>query len=108
MASTFSFIQGNRRPYFAIVVKNVLTNAAVDLTGASAVFYFRHRSGRTAKVSGSSVTLTDAAAGEIEYRWAAGDLDVPGFYQAEFRITHTDAKVQSVLIDDVEVKPKLG
>ena len=103
----YEFTTGNRRPFFAIIVKNELTNAAVNLTGATVAFYFLNKRTRVAKVSAGSVTLTDATNGQIEYRWGATDLDDPGFYLAEFRITHTDSNVQSVWVDDIEVLEKL-
>ncbi|MGH2384532.1 MAG: BppU family phage baseplate upper protein [Candidatus Limnocylindria bacterium] len=108
MATTFTFYQGNTRPFFAVQIRNNRTNGVVDLTGATVVFYFRHADGRAAKVSGATATVTDAVNGKVEYRWAAGDLDVPGIYDAEFRVTHTDAKVQTVRISGVKVIAKLG
>lgn len=107
----FEFVQGDTRPFFAVVVKNSLTNAALDLTGTTITFFFKNKRtalGATPKVNGSTVTITDAPGGKCEYRWAATDLDVPGIYEAVFKITHSDAKVQSVRIDNVVVHPKLA
>lgn len=108
MATKYEFTQGNRRAFFAIIVKNRLTNAAVDLTGATVTFYFREQGAIDAKVSAGAATLTDAVNGKVEYRWAAGDLDVPGIYDAEFRVAHADALVQSVFVDNVRVRAKLA
>ena len=108
MAAPFTFTSGNTKPYFSIKVVNDLTNAAVDLSGATVALYFREANARTAKVSGASCTVTDAPNGLVEYRWASTDLDVPGIYQADFRVTHSDGKIQSVLIDGIVVKAKLG
>lgn len=113
MANTFTFVQGDRRPFFAVIVKNQLDNAVVDLTGASGVFYMRSKYlvGQTAgspKVNGVAVNITSAVNGQAEYRWAAGDTDVPGFYQAAFKFTLSDGLVQTVVINDVEILPKLG
>lgn len=108
MAATFTFTQGNTRPFFSVQIVNDLTNGPVDFTGASVAFYFREQKARAAKVSGAACTITDAVNGLVEYRWAATDLDVPGVYDAEFRITHTDGKLQTVPVRGVVVSPKLG
>lgn len=107
MAATYTFNSGNTKPYFSIKVVNDLTNAAVDLSGATVAFYFREGNARTAKVSAGACTVTDATGGLVEYRWGANDLDVPGTYQADFRVTHTDGKIQSVFIDNIVVRAKL-
>lgn len=108
MAATFTFTQSDQRPYFAVVLKNSLTNAAVNLTGATAVFYMKHQRAKAAKVSAAAAVITDATNGLVEYRWASTDLDVPGIYDAEFRITHSDGKFQRVRIEGVEVLAKLA
>ncbi len=104
----YTFIQDDTRPFFAIIVKNNITNAAVDLTGTTVTFYMTNKRSRAPKVSAGACVLTDAANGKVEYRWAATDLDEPGLYEAEFRIVHTDTKPQRVRIDSVEVLEKLG
>ena len=81
---------------------------AISLAGASVTFYFREQANPVAKVSGSSVSITDAANGKVEYQWAATDLDVPGVYDAEFRVEFSDGRKQSVIIPDVVVLEKLG
>lgn len=108
MAATFTFTQGDRRPFFAVIVKNQLTNEVVDLTSCTATFYFKHERAKTAKVSGSSVNITSAVNGQMEYRWGANDLDVPGIYDAAFKITLSDGLVQTIVITGVEVLTKLG
>lgn len=105
----FEFVEGSRRPFFAVTVKSVLTNAAVSLSGASAVFYLREqKSDDTPKVNGVACVITDAAAGELEYRWAASDLDTPGIYDAIFDITFSDSLKQAILIKGVVVHPNLS
>ena len=106
--ATFQFTQGDQRPFFAVQIMNTLTNEAVSLTGATVTFNFKNDRSRTAKVTGGSCTVTDAANGKVEYRWASTDLDEPGIYTAEFVVAHTDTKVQSVVIENVEVRAQLG
>lgn len=111
MATFGPFVQSDTRPFFAAQIKNSVTNAVVDLSGATVTFYFTRKSaqiGGVAKVSAGACTVTDAVNGKVEYRWGATDLDVPGTYDAEFRIVHTDGKPQRVRIEDVVVLKKLG
>lgn len=103
----FTFTQTNTRAYFAVVIKNELTNSVADLTGTTVTFYFQHKKSKTSVVAGGACVLTDDANGEVEYRWGANDLNVPGIYKAEFLITFADGKTQSVVIDDVVVQPSI-
>lgn len=109
----YTFVQSDTRPFFAIIAKNNITNAAVDLTGMTITFYMWNKRTRVAKVSAGACTITDAVNGKVEYRWGATDLDDPGLYEAEFRLIHTDSKPQRIRIghdatDKVEVLEKLG
>lgn len=104
----YTFVSSDTRPFFAVQIKNTLTNAAVDLSTATVTFYFKHQRAQVAKVTAGSCTVTDATNGKVEYRWGATDLDVPGIYDAEFRVVHSDTKPQRVRIEGVEVLPKLG
>lgn len=108
----YCFVQGNTRPYFAIRVRQSQDNSVVDLTNTTVAFYFRHQHNtdpNTAEVNGSACNVTDATGGKVEYRWGANDLNKPGLYTAEFRITFVaDSTTQSILIDNVEVQRRLG
>lgn len=108
--SDFCFVQGNTKPYFAVQLLRVEDYQPVDLTGATVTFYMRleKNTGTTPEVSAGACTITSAALGKVEYRWGANDLNKPGFYTAEFRITFSDTKVQSVIIDHVDVRERLG
>lgn len=113
MATPFTFTQDDTRPFFAVIVKDSLTNTVVDLTSASAVFYMKSKylvgqSAGTPKVNGVAMVITSAVGGELEYRWSSGDLSVPGVYTAAIKITHSDTKVQTIIIEDVVVLPKLA
>ncbi len=106
MADSYVFTQSDTRPFMAVTIKNSLTGAVVDLTGATVTFNFRLSKPRakTAKVSSGACTVTSTTGGQVEYRWGATDLDIPGIYTAEFQVTHTDTKVQTVVIENVEVR----
>ena len=105
------FYQGDTDPAFAVKLKNKRDGSAINLSGATVAFSMKHikaRPGMAPKVSAGSVTVTGAATGECEYRWTAGDLDVPGVYTAEFTVTKSNAKIQRVHVPDVEVVAKLA
>lgn len=107
-SSTFCFVQGRTRPYFAVQLFNELDDTTVDLTGATVVLNFRHKDDLTAAVSSGACVVTAAATGKLEYRWGASDLNKPGTYVAEFVITYADLTTQSVIIEDVLVREKLA
>src|SRR3990167_4262841 len=107
MASEFQFVEGARRPFFAIQVRSVLTNAAVSLSGATVRFYWAEEKDLETKiVDAGSVTVTGATAGECEYRWGASDLPRPGLFRAIFEVEHSDGLKQPIVIKNVEVLPK--
>ena len=106
--STWCFVQGNTRPYFAVQLLRQSDHTPINLTGATVRFFFRHADSATAAVSGSTMNVTDATNGKVEYRWAVGDLATPGNYIAELRISFADATIQSVIIEDVLVREKLA
>lgn len=67
---------------------------AIDLTGAS-VFL---ETSITSWDADSAATITDAAGGLVEYRWAAADTSAvtPGVYEARWRIEYASGRVQHV------------
>lgn len=108
MAVTFSFVQGDSKPYFAVRIKRKKDATDLVLTGSTVTFSLRNANSKTAKVTDGACTVTDAALGKVEYRWAAGDTDVPGTYIAEFKVTFSDGKVQRVQIEDVQIVEKVA
>lgn len=108
--SDFCFVQGNTKPFFAVQLLKVEDYQPVDLTGATVTFYMRSEknTGATPEVSAGACTITTALLGKVEYRWGAADLNKPAFYTSEFRIAFADGKIQSVIIEHVEVRERLG
>lgn len=84
----------DRQPALKVTITDG-DGAAVNLTGCTAAFRMRARDGSTLKVNAAAV-ITDAAAGKLEYRWAAADTDTVGYYLCEFVITYGDATKQTV------------
>jgi hypothetical protein len=74
--------QHDLQPYYRFSV------SGVNLTGATIVCTMIDAGG-SKKINRQSagIVVTDAVAGEAEYRWQAGDTDTIGTYRIEFEIT---------------------
>lgn len=66
--------------------------AAFDLSSSTVKFQMRAVGATTLKVD-ADATVTDAAAGEVQYDWASGDTDTAATYLAWWQVT-TSAKTQ--------------
>jgi hypothetical protein len=75
--------QGNRLP--AIVATLMDDNGPVNLSSAAGVKFVMSRNG-TQKVA-TACTIISAAEGEVQYDWAAADVDTPGQFIAQFEVT---------------------
>jgi hypothetical protein len=70
--------------------------SALNLATATAVkFIMKTAVGSTIKVN-SAATIVTPADGVVRYDWAAIDTDTPGEYVAEWEITWTGGKKQTV------------
>lgn len=65
-----------------------------DLTGATVVFNMVDSDGSLV-INRASVTITDAASGEVEYDWSSSDTSTAGDYEGEFEVTFDDGEVVS-------------
>ena len=85
--------QGDRRPAATATLSR--GTALVDLqTAIGVTFKARERSSNTMAIEGAA-TLVDAENGDIEYRYAAGDTDVPGTYYCEWEVTWGDGTTET-------------
>jgi len=80
--------QGDRRPVAIATIKH--GDTIVDLTLATSVTFKMTLQGRITKTVDAPATVTNAVAGEVEYRWAVGDTDDPGTYNAEWEVLWAD------------------
>lgn len=85
MIDRFYLKQGDTARPLAVVLENS-AGVAQDLASASVTFSMRLKGGAV-KVNAASCTITNAATGSVEYRWALGDVDTVGLYEAEFVAT---------------------
>lgn len=58
---------------------------ALDLSGSTVEFRFRHVDGGTPTTG--SATVVNAADGKVKYDWSAGDTDDAGYYIGEWIVT---------------------
>lgn len=67
-----------------------------DLTSVtSAKFIMKTATGNTVRVNSPAV-IVDAPGGVLRYDWVSGDTSVPGSYTAEFELTFSGGKPQTV------------
>ena len=79
------------------LIAATLTDAAgpIDLSAAAGVqFHLRTAAGEV--VVNAAATIVDAAAGEVEYGWQAGDTATAGRFEFEFEITFLDGSILTV------------
>lgn len=95
MATVTKIKRGDTGPKFRATLRDA-NGDAINLAGATAAFYMRDIGGqRLVKVNGGAMTILDAAAGRVEYPWAAGDTDTAGLFDAEVQVTFGDGEVQT-------------
>lgn len=102
--------KGDRAPALTLQALD-LAGDPLDLTGAtSPVFLMRLLGASANTVDRATATVVDAATGVVSYSFAAGDVDTPGTYRAEFEVTLSglpltipgdDQELHVVITDDL-------
>lgn len=86
--------------------------SAIDLSqAAEVVFTMNDAVRRTPIIHRRPVTIVNAANGLVRVDWQAGDLQIPGEYDAEFEITFQNGRVLTVPNTGyirIQVVPDLG
>lgn len=78
--------KGDRLPVLRATLLGT-DGAPLDLTTANSVtFKMRKRGSDVVKVS-APATVTDAAAGKVQYAWGANDTDTAGQFDGEFIVS---------------------
>lgn len=88
--------QGSTAAILTATLKDA-DGAAVSLTGATVKFSMRPAGNMTPKVNLATATPDPdqtANKGKVTYPWVAADVDTPGDYEAEFKVTFPDTKIQ--------------
>lgn len=93
----FSLKAHDRLPSIQATLKNP-DGSLLDLTGATSVKFIMKLKDApgTVKVNAAAVVVAPATGGIVRYDWLAIDTDAVGSYQAEWEITWTGGKKQTV------------
>lgn len=87
---TFFIKRGDTSP----ALRFILDPASVVLTGAAVRFQMRDRSGATV-IDQPATIVTDTGTPTVQYAWQPTDTAVSGGFEAEFRVTYGDAKIET-------------
>lgn len=85
----------------------------IDLTGANDVSLYLNDNSGGLHVSGASVTIDDAEAGDVSYDWSVDELDIAeDSYDAEFVIDWTGNDDPQTVPEEgflqIEIQERLG
>lgn len=107
---SFTIKKGSTRPAY---VANLLDNfglsnqGPLDLTTATSVtFAMRLQNTTGAPSLESGMTIVNAAQGQVQYTWIAGDTGTLGTYDVEFKIVWNDGGIEYV--PNGAVSPQFG
>ena len=108
--ATFDIKEDDTKRYLQVTI--TIGGTALDLSGTTVTFTMKNViADSTPKVDAQSCDITDATAGQCEYRWAAGDTDTIGTYHGEFIVTYGDATVLTTPQDSyitIKIRSKLS
>ena len=86
----FYIKQGDTSP----AIRFALEPASVVLTGATVRFQMRARGGATI-IDAAAVVVTATGTPTVEYSWQAGNTANAGLFEAEFRVTYSDGRIET-------------
>lgn len=92
---------GNRSPSLTDTI--TVNGVAFDLTGSTVKLQMRQANSATLKVD-ATATIVNAASGQVQYNWAALDVDTQGEYAAWWRVTLPSTLVQDSPEFEVSIK----
>lgn len=90
MSDVFTIKRGDTSP----ALRYALDPASVDLTGATVVFQWRLWKSATAQ-SRAATIVTATGTPTVQHTWQAGDTDVAGIYEGEFRVTYAGGAIET-------------
>ena len=86
----FTIKRGDTSP----AIRFALEPETVVLTGATVRFQMRARNGAVL-MDVAALVVTATGTPTVEYSWQAGDTATAGLYEAEFRVTYADGKIET-------------
>ena len=92
--AVFKIKTGDRGPSVEATLLQIREGVeqAIDLTAAQDVLFLMN----SEPPLSAAAVVVDAESGAVRYDWANGDTDAPGQFRAEFEITWTDGRKQTV------------
>ena len=109
MSAPLVWTVGDRNPSITETITS--GGAAVDLTGYTVRFKMRAIDAPAVFKVDAAAVLVNAAAGQVRYDWAAGDVDTEGFFLVSWEATAGDGKKQHVreaVIEFRALSPQAG
>jgi hypothetical protein len=94
-----TFVQGDTAPDITVTLYKADGTTPLDLEGALGVkFQMRKADDRRFTVDAAADIDDDPTTGKVSYRWAVGDLAVPGDYQVQWEVTYGDGRIQTTAV----------
>lgn len=90
----FTIKQNDTAPALVTVLQDSRGRPRV-LTGATVVLNMRLQSDKVVKITGASVTITDASLGIVSYSFTAANTDTAGVYELEIQVTYSDSTIET-------------
>ena len=92
MSLIFPMVQDDTSPALRAILRDK-EGDVVPIIGASVEFIMQAADG-TNKVTANAV-VNDGAAGDVQYNWVVNDTDTLGYFEAQFRVTFADGRVET-------------
>lgn len=93
---TFPMKRNDTDPAYRVQLYDIDENGTQTVAnlgiGSSVVFNMTPLAGGPAKVDRGTVTINDAASGDVEYRWQSGDTNEAGVFRTEFEVTFSNGR----------------
>lgn len=89
--STFNIKQNDTSP----AILYALTPTDVSLVGATVKYRMRPIGATSWLIDANADVVTEIGTPTVRYNWQATDTQTPGFYEAEFVVTYSDATVET-------------
>jgi hypothetical protein len=95
MSDKIKLVQGDSRPQIQVTLTDDTTGNPIDLTGATAVMFFR-ASGDTGILDTLNGVITSATNGVVVFAWNPTTLaTAEGDYEGEVQVTFSDTTIQT-------------
>jgi hypothetical protein len=95
---TFYIKRGDTSP----AIRYALSPTTVDLTGATVRFQMRARRSRggATVIDAAAVVVTATGTPTVEYQWQTDETANAGTFEAEFRVTYGNSRVETFPNDE--------